>query len=67
MDKKSKVLITIFLILLVGSIAYAQYRFILKKDFLIDESQVETEGAEELSDESSFVEDMPEGQSEGGE
>ena len=44
MEKKSKVLIVIFILTLFASLGYSYYRYISAGDFLIDESQVEAEG-----------------------
>lgn len=43
MDKKSKVLITVFVLALLVALAYSHYRYVLTGDFLIDETQVEPE------------------------
>ena len=40
MDKKSKILLTIFFLLIVGSVAFTYYRIMIKKDYLIS-SQVD--------------------------
>lgn len=34
-DKKSKILFSIFLVLIAGSVIFSYYRFIIKKDFAI--------------------------------
>jgi len=40
MDKKSKILLAIFLLLIAGSVAFTYYRIMIKKDYLIS-SQVD--------------------------
>ena len=53
MDKKSKVLVIIFVLSLVASLWYAYYRYIASGDFLIDESQIEPE--EEVVDDAEIM------------
>lgn len=43
MDKKSKVLIAVFVLALLVALGYSYYRYISTGDFLIDETQVEPE------------------------
>lgn len=43
MDKKSKALITVFVLALLVALGYSHYRYVLTGDFLIDETQVEPE------------------------
>lgn len=49
MDKKSKVLVAVFILALLMALGYSYYRYVSTGDFLIDESQVEAE--EEIIDE----------------
>jgi hypothetical protein len=58
MDKKSSVLIAVFILALVTALGYSYYRYVSSGDFLIDESQVEAE--EETIDEAAG-EIIPEG------
>lgn len=59
MEKKSKILILLFLMLLVASIIFAGYRFLVLKNYAIDESQVfEEVGIEAGSTEESSVIDF---------
>lgn len=50
MDKKSKVLIVVFVLALVVSLGYSYYRYISTGDFLIDETQVDPEEEETLDE-----------------
>ncbi len=43
MEKKSRVLIAVFIVALFAALGYSYYRYVLVGDFLIDESQVEAE------------------------
>lgn len=43
MEKKSRVLIAVFVLALLVALGYSYYRYISTGDFLIDESQVEAE------------------------
>ncbi len=56
MDKKSKILVWLFTALIIASIIFSAYRFLVLKNYVIDESQV-SEDAE--IEESSDTESLP--------
>lgn len=56
MDKKSKILVWLFTTLIIASIIFSAYRFLVLKNYVIDESQV-SEDAE--IEESSDTESLP--------
>lgn len=58
MDKKSKVLILVFVLALVVALGYSYYRYVSTGDFLIDETQVEPEEPAEAEAIDEMTEEM---------
>lgn len=56
MDKKSKILIWIFTVLIIASIIFSAYRFLVLKNYVIDESQV---SEDVVIEESGDIESLP--------